>query len=71
MRTKNTAAYAIVKQEIGGSGETLTLVLDKTGAAMTDTNKARLDAKLELLQSISDDFEGCVVTPVTLKQIAL
>jgi hypothetical protein len=77
MRTKNTPAYAILGNSIethnASDAATIipVLVLDKTGAAMSDTNRARLEAKLELLQSISDDFKDCKVTPISLKQIAV
>lgn len=76
MRTKHTAAYAIARlpDPTGVDKESHArpvLVLDKTGVVMSDTNKARLDAKLELLQSISDDFKDCRVECVTLVQIAI
>lgn len=69
MRTKNTSAYALAKVPDTQSPEHPTLVLDPTGALIADTNRARLEAKLELLQSVSPDFKEITVVSVVLKQV--
>lgn len=72
MRTKNTQAYVLAKlPELAAEAvhATPVLVLDPKGALIADTNRARLDAKLELLQSVNSEFADVLVQPVILKQL--
>lgn len=70
MRTKNTQAYVLAKlPELAAEHATPVLVLDPKGALIADTNRARLDAKLELLQSVNSEFADVLVQPVILKQL--
>ena len=78
MKLKHTAVYAIadVRRKIDDSTKveidmSITLAVDKDGRPLTDTNKRVLEGKLEVLQSLVDEFKDYKIINVNLTSVAL